>query len=83
MKTIGSYEAKTRFDELLAEVAEGASIEITQLGVPVARLMPVDFDFDFEDAAAAIEEWRQYRRKHDIKLGEGITIRELIEEGRE
>ena len=37
----------------------------------------------FEDAAAAIEEWRRYRREHNVTLGEGITIRELIAEGRE
>jgi hypothetical protein len=46
----------------------------------VAQIIPVCGSF--EDAAAAIEEWRRYRREHNITLGEGITIRELIEEGR-
>ena len=38
---------------------------------------------DFAAAAAAIEEWERYRDEHNVILGGGITIRELIEEGRE
>ena len=81
MKTVGAYEAKTRFSELLAAVANGETVVVTKHGVPVAYIVPVRKSF--EDAAAAIEEWRRYRREHNITLGEGITIRELIEEGRE
>jgi prevent-host-death family protein len=81
MKTIGAYEAKTHFSELLAEVANGETVVVTKHGVPVAHIVPVGKGF--EDAAAAIEEWERYRDKHDISLGEGVTIRELIEEGRE
>ena len=81
MKTIGVYEAKTRFSELLGEVAAGATVEITKHGLPVARLVPIRHDF--ADAAAAIDEWERYRDEHNVTLGGGITIRELIEEGRE
>jgi hypothetical protein len=49
-------------------------------GAPVAQIVPVHKRFA---EAAAIDEWRRYRREHNITLGEGITIRELIEEGRE
>jgi prevent-host-death family protein len=81
LKSVGAYEAKTQFSELLAEVANGETVVVTKYGVPVAQLVPIRDDF--AAAAAAIDEWRQYRREHNITLGEGITLRELIEEGRE
>jgi prevent-host-death family protein len=81
MRTVGAYEAKTRFSELLADVANGETVVVTKHGVPVAQLVPIRHDF--AAAAAAIEEWERYRDEHNISLGEGITIRELIEDGRE
>jgi prevent-host-death family protein len=81
MKTVGAYEAKTHFSELLAEVAAGATVEITKHGTPVASRVPVRNDF--AAAAAAIDEWERYRDEHNVNLGGGITIRELIEDGRE
>jgi prevent-host-death family protein len=81
MRTVGACEAKTHFSELLAEVAAGAAVEITKHGTPVARLVPIRNDF--ADAAAAIDEWERYRDEHNVSLGGGVTIRELIEEGRE
>jgi prevent-host-death family protein len=80
MRTVGAYEAKTHFSQLLAEVANGETIEVTRHGVPVARIVPLAHDF--ERASAAIDEWNRYKREHKISLGEGVTIRELIEEGR-
>jgi len=81
MKSVGAYDAKTHFGELLSEVAAGATVEITKHGVPVAHIVPVPKSF--ADAAAAIDDWRRYRREHNLTLGDGITIRELIEDGRE
>jgi prevent-host-death family protein len=81
MKTVGAYEAKTRFSELLADVAKGETVVVTKHGVPIAHIVPVRKSF--ADAAAAIDDWRRYRRERNITLGEGITIRDLIEEGRE
>ena len=80
MKSVGAYEAKTRFAELLREVENGETIIVTRHGLPVARLSPMEKEAN--DAAAAIEELHRYRREHRPTLG-GITIRELIEEGRE
>lgn len=91
MRTVGAYEAKTHLSQLLDEVAHGESITITRHGTPVARLVPTTSPRDsldgatttpdLRDAAAALDEWREYRRQHNITLG-GISIRELIEEGR-
>jgi antitoxin (DNA-binding transcriptional repressor) of toxin-antitoxin stability system len=66
---------------LLSDVANGETVVVTKHGVPVAHIIPVRKGFS--EAAAAIDEWRRYRREHNITLGEGITVRELIEEGRE
>jgi prevent-host-death family protein len=80
MRTVGAKEAKTHFSQLLTEVAAGATVEITKYGSPVARLVPIRHDLT--SAAAAIDEWKRYRDEHNVTLGGGITIRELIEDGR-
>ena len=80
MKTIAAHEAVTRFGELLKDVENGETVIVTRDGHPVARVSPPDEDR--ADVAAAIEELRRYRREHRPTLG-GISIRELIEEGRE
>lgn len=77
MKRIGAYEAKTNLARLLDEVAAGATITITKHGVPVAVLTPPGSDRRAAGAAAA--GLRAFRAKH--RLG-GVTLRELIEEGR-
>lgn len=79
MRTIEADEAEARFDELLADVENGETVIVTRDGVPVARFSPMNKEAD--DAAAAIEEIHRYRREHRPTLG-GISIRELIEEGR-
>jgi prevent-host-death family protein len=80
MKTVGAYEAKTRFGELLREVENGETIIVTRHGFPVAWLSPMAKEAD--DVAVAMEEIPRFRREHRPTLG-GITLRELIEEGRE
>ena len=47
----------------------------------MAQLVPMP-DKRRPDVGKAIDEWRAYRREHNITLGEGLTIREMIEEGR-
>lgn len=81
MRTVGAYEAKTHLSRLLDEVAAGETITITKHGTPVARLVPTP-EARREDVGRLIDEWREYRRAHNITLGEGLTIRDLIEEGR-
>lgn len=80
MKTVGSYEAKTHLSRLLDEAAAGETIEITKHGRPVARLVPPP-GAERPDIDAAIEAVREFRRRENIRL-DGLTIRELIDEGR-
>lgn len=42
MKTVAVFEAKNRFSELLAAVAQGEEITITRHDSPVARLVALD-----------------------------------------
>jgi prevent-host-death family protein len=80
MKTVGAYEAKTHLSHLLDEVAHGDSIAITRHGVTVALLVPPE-EAVRTDAAEAIADWRRYRAKEGLTLG-NLSIRELVEEGR-
>ena len=46
-RTVGAYEAKTRFSELIARAEQGESFVVTKNGRPVARITPaVPFDYD-------------------------------------
>ena len=77
MKQIGVHEAKTNFSRLLDEVERGESITITRRGRPVARLVSVTGPRrSVGEAIAAIRDFRKGNRL------DGITARELIEEGR-
>ena len=78
MRQIGSYEAKTHLPRLLDEVAAGETITITKHGVPVAVLGPVS-SVSPMTTAEAIEGLLTFRRAHTLG---GLTIRELIDEGR-
>ena len=80
MRTVEATEAESQFRALLMEVTDGGTVEITDHGVPVARLIPVQHDI--ADALSALQEWRKIRQANNIILGEGITVRDLIEEGR-
>jgi prevent-host-death family protein len=77
MKQVGVYDAKTHLPKLLDEVERGETIEITRHGRPVARLVPVGpRRLTPGEVIAAIRESRKGNRL------DGITIRELVEEGR-
>jgi prevent-host-death family protein len=78
-KTIGAYDAKTRFSELLDQVQSGEEITITKHGMPVARLVPVKKKATSQERKEAIERWKESSK--GITLG-GLKIRDLLNEGR-
>jgi len=78
----GSADAKARFSELLARVEAGETITIRRHGRAIAKLVPATPTKSAEERRQAHEEWKAYRREHNITLGPGLTIRQLIEEGR-
>jgi prevent-host-death family protein len=80
MKTIGVYEAKTHLPQLLNEVAKGETIVITKHGEEIAHLVPAGRARQ-DEISQAIENIKKVREKNI--LGDDLTIRMLIEEGRE
>jgi prevent-host-death family protein len=78
MTTVGVYEAKTHLAQLLDRVAKGERITITRHGVPVATLSPAEPE-DRRPVREVIEELKRFRRGNRLK---GLTIRQMIEEGR-
>jgi prevent-host-death family protein len=78
MKTVGAFEAKTHLNQLLKQVSKGETIRITLRGVPVAKLVPSD-EGEVKDVKETVREIREIRKGASLK---GLTIRELINEGR-
>jgi prevent-host-death family protein len=77
MQSVGSYEAKTHLPALLDRVAQGEEITITRHGVPVARLVPAAAPK--ADVAKAIQAILESRKGWRL---DGLSVREMIEEGR-
>ena len=78
MKTVGAYEAKTHLPELLERVIKGERITITKHGIPVAVLQPPE-SIRKTEPKKVIAELRKFQDHHRLN---GISLREMIEEGR-
>ncbi len=78
METVGAYEAKTHLPKLLERVRKGERITITKHGVPVAVMLPPEFQRK-ADPKKIISELRDFRDQHNLN---GLNLREMIEEGR-
>jgi prevent-host-death family protein len=76
--TVGAYEAKTHFSALIERVLCGERITVTRHGVPVMTMQPVSTHPKTppKDVVAAIKIFRKGQQL------EGLSIREMIEEGR-
>lgn len=80
MEHVGSFEAKTHLPQLLERVAKGEEFTITKHGKPVARLVPAATGKPKPDVRQVIAELQAFSKGN--KLGKGLTIRQMIEEGR-
>ena len=76
MTIVGAYEAKTHLPQLIEKVLQGETIQITRHGIPVANLCPVDKKRNPVDI---LDELRRFRKGKRL---EGISIKDLISEGR-
>lgn len=77
--TVGVYDAKTRFTKLLTQVEKGESVTITRHGKPIAKIIPAE-ERDQALVEEAVKDLRTFSKGR--KLGNDLTIRELIDEGR-
>ncbi len=78
MRSVGSYELKTHLSEILDAVGRGQAVTVTRHGKPIARILPPDRERR-EDVAQAVRGLVAFPR---TPLPKGVTIRNLIEEGR-
>jgi prevent-host-death family protein len=78
MREVGAYEAKTHLAELLDLVSRGESITISRHGTPVALVVPVPARNKTrpDDTIAKLR-----RIRKGVRL-DGLSLRELIKEGR-
>ncbi len=79
MVTVGSYEAKTRLPELLRMVEGGERVIITRHGRPVALMVPPPGVSD-RTVSEVVEELAAFGKGR--VLGPGLSIRDLLEDGR-
>ncbi len=77
--TVGAYEAKAHFSELLERVSNGEEITITRHGSPVVRMIPVKQKITPEQRQVAIEAMRKLAQRNRLR---GLRIKDLIREGR-
>ncbi|MEO6913360.1 MAG: type II toxin-antitoxin system prevent-host-death family antitoxin [Candidatus Baltobacteraceae bacterium] len=82
MKTLGVFEAKTRFSAIVDSAAAGETTVITKNGKPVAELAPLSAHRASRAKAAMT---RLNRTRERLAAGgklRGLDIRELIYEDR-
>jgi len=76
--TIGIFEAKQKLSQLVERASRGEEIVITRRGKEQARLVPMPA----EHGRALKEIFDSIRTRPRIKLARGVTIKDLINEGR-
>ena len=81
--TVGAFEAKTKFSELLERVSQGEEITITKHEKPVARLVPFEKPSHVE-LATLFAQMKEFRAGHPLnpKGLEKVSYRDLIDGGR-
>ena len=79
MKSIGAFDAKTHFSELLRGVEQGESYEICRRGKPVARLAAMEPVPTPQDVDASLAFFRNFR---DRRLFTEEEVGAWKEEGR-
>jgi prevent-host-death family protein len=78
--SVGAFEAKTKFSELLERASQGEEITITKHEKPVARLVPFEKPSRVE-LAALFQQLADFRAGHPLnpKGLEQVSYRELID----
>lgn len=81
MRTIGLFEAKQKFSELVERASQGERIRITRRGKVAAEIGPARENADSRDLKEVFASMDKIRRRAK-PLPPGVTIKDLIEEGR-
>lgn len=73
--TVGVFEAKTKFSELLDRVEKGEEVVVTRHGKAVARLSPVQDEERKKRLAAAMDRIKELRKR----TAGNATIEEIVQ----
>ena len=76
--SVGAFEAKNRFSDLIDRVARGAEVTITKHDRPVAKIVPPS-NQSKETRRHAVADLRDMRARYALT---GVSVRELINDGR-
>ena len=67
VNSVGAFEAKTHFSQLIERAMHGEVIFITRRGKPVAKIVPVETTHDLEETKAAALRLRSLAK--EMRLG--------------
>lgn len=73
-------EVTAQLSNLIEAVEQGDEVMVSRAGRPIARIIPARDEIDRMDSFAAIEEMKAIRQRS--VLGPGLTLRDLIDDGR-
>lgn len=76
MKTVGSYEAKTKLPELLRDVERGQVVTVTRRGVPIAQITSIERHNKNKISDTIREIRRQRARRQPVSVNEIIAARD-------
>ena len=79
-QTIGAFEAKTKFSQIIEKAEQGEDFIITRRGKPVAKIIPFRQEPEMT-RKEAMDQLAEMRKLYRGKPG-SFNIREAIEEGR-
>lgn len=77
MRTVGLFEAKQKLFELVDRAGKGERIGITRRGRLAAVIAPVQPQRSLSESFDEIEKIRK-----KLRMPKGLTVRNLIEDGR-
>jgi prevent-host-death family protein len=81
-RTVGAFEAKTHFSELLERAEQGEEITITRRGKPVARIVPAEQKIDTAAVQKVLDRIRKRAKKTGIKRFDWKEWKQYVNEGR-
>jgi len=81
MRTVGIFEAKQKLSELVEQASRGERITITRRGKVAAEIGPAQDKPDLQNMEEIFAGMERIRKRAK-PLPPGVTIKDLIEEGR-
>lgn len=75
--SVGAYAAKTHLPQSPDRVERGETVVMARHGKPAAKLVPAEV----KDVRQTVRDMLAYRDQHGPTLN-GLSLRELLEEGR-